>query len=443
MPEQAKKILKDSFPEMVKVLKETIKFNTVEKPSEGIYPFGKETGDCLDYVLSVGEKMGFRADNIDYYAGQLDCGNGKEVLGILGHLDVVPVSKDGWIAPPFAGEVIDGKMYGRGTVDDKGPMIACMFALKALMDSGFKPSKTIRLIFGCNEETGMKCMQYYKTKRKMPDVAFSPDGNFPLINCEKGVYGIKLDAGILPDEVIDIAAGSLVNIVPNYCEAVVAGKVDVALDNVTAEFDGTNTKLTATGKATHGSVPELGDNATWKIFKALAKLFPQSKPLTFIANNLCVDFCGEKWGLYLEDKQSGKISVSLDVVKVIDRHLQLDIDIRFPVSYSHAKIEELIHKNSPDFKIIGGHKSASVYISPDSPLVKDLLAAYKEVMGGDPKPMAIGGGTYAKCMDNCLAFGPEFADDEKIMHQTNEYISLDKFAKMAEIYLVAIYNLAR
>ena len=172
-----KQILDSLKAEMIETLQKVLRFETVTTDALPGMPFGKNNADCLAYVLKKGEEMGFKSYNCDNYAGHLDFAaddKNAEVFGVLGHLDVVPVT-EGWIAPPFGGEIIDGKIYGRGTMDDKGPMIACLYAAKALKMSGFRPRRTLRLIFGCDEENNMACIKYYKTKVKMPDLAISPD----------------------------------------------------------------------------------------------------------------------------------------------------------------------------------------------------------------------------------------------------------------------------
>ena len=173
----------------METLRKKIYFDTVKSAACEGAPFGKNNALCLQYVLDTARQMGFDTYNCDGYAGHVDFkGTGDGVLGVLGHLDVVPANADdGWKHPPFDGVTDNGELYGRGTMDDKGPMISCLYALKALKDSGYKPAKTIRLIFGCDEESGMQCMEYYFKKMPFPDISFSPDGDFPVINIEKGM----------------------------------------------------------------------------------------------------------------------------------------------------------------------------------------------------------------------------------------------------------------
>lgn len=339
--EKALKILHANFDEMIKTIQKVISFDTVRKAPDGIYPFGKPTAECLDYVLGLAGEMGAKTLNCDYYAGHADFGEGDEVVGILGHLDVVPVSDHGWIYPPFSGTVAGGRLYGRGAIDDKGPAICCLYVVKALMDSGFKPGRKIRLIFGCDEEMGSSCIAHYKTKIKMPDIGFTPDGEFPCLNGEKGLFQPTVDFGRLPDEVLDVRAGDRVNIVPDLCTAKLTPDADISAlegtDYVTVERLPDCILLTAKGISCHGSTPEQGDNATWKMVRALHVLYPENETLGFLFDKMITDTDGTTWGLPLRDEQSGKISISMNVLRrTEDGHFAAGIDMRFP-RYLHRR----------------------------------------------------------------------------------------------------------
>ncbi|MEG1710890.1 MAG: Sapep family Mn(2+)-dependent dipeptidase [Clostridia bacterium] len=445
--EKARQLLKKYTPEMIKTIQETVRFNTIKKEAVGIYPYGKDTAECLDYVLNKCQELGLSIYNCDYHAGHADFGEGDTILGILGHLDVVPVSENGWKYPPFSGTVAEGKIWGRGALDDKAPMISCLYAIKALKESGFKPSKKIRLIFGCDEEDGMTCISYYKTKVKMPDLAFTPDGDFPCLNGEKGLFGVTIDFGKLPTEVLELTAGDRINVVPDCCTALISSVVDTKdILNCGLEISKTDrgTLIKGTGLSVHGSLPETGINATWKVCKALHTLFPYNETLKFVNDKMTYDTDGHAWGFPFKDEQSGKITISMDVLRIVNGNLYAGIDIRFPVTFTCDQIEQAIYKNSlHNIKIIDAHKANPLYVEKDSFLVKTLLNAFNEVTGKNEDAHVIGGGTYAKSMPNCIAAGPEFEGDENLIHQTNEYISLDRLEQMTNIYLKAIYDLSK
>ena len=442
----ALRLLDEQFDALVSSLQKVISFNTEKGKATKNAPFGKNVKECLDYTLDLAKSMGLDTFDCDGYAGHADfVGTGNEVLGILGHLDVVPAKAEEWLCPPFAGEIHDGKLYGRGTMDDKGPMLACLFAVKALKDAGFVPSKTVRLIFGCDEESGMQCVQHYFTKMPYPNVSFSPDGDFPVINREKGIYQFDVVCGKLPKGVT-VTAGERANVVPSLCSAAAtwALEVDGFEDIVSCEKTAQGYTYTALGKSAHGSTPDEGINATHAILKMLHRNFAENETLNFLANKV-IDTSGKAWGIALQDKESGKLTCNLGVLRTAaDGTLTATVDIRFPVTYRCDDMYSLLKQNTPaQFEIRPEHISEPLFVPSDSKLVTTLIAVYNDVMKTNLEPIAIGGGTYSRCLPNCVAFGPLFPGEEQTIHMPNECIDLNNLRKMAEIYLKAIYELAR
>lgn len=437
---------------MLATLRETLKINTVKSPAKENMPFGEGNAKCLNFVLDTAEKLGFKTSNCDNYAGHADFGDGEEIFGILGHLDVVPVADKGWVKPPFAAEIADGYLYGRGVLDDKGPMIACLYAVKQLMDEGFKPSKKIRLIFGCDEESGWGCMNYYSQKVKLPSIGISPDGDFPVINVEKGVCHLLLDAGKLPDG-LTVSGGERTNIVLDECKAEITGGVKVYRQADSQPSENSDLKiqvqkdktiLTAYGKSAHGSTPHVGDNASWKLFKALKTLYPENQTINFVSDKICGDFYAKSWGFPLQDEQSGKMTVNVGFLRTEQGRLILGLDIRYPVSYTQKEIFEFIKQNSPDcvtLKVQGCHDP--LYVAADNALVQTLLNIYNDATGENLSPLAVGGATYARALPMGVAFGPVFPDDEKVIHETNERVSLDRLRLMTELYYRAVKELCK
>lgn len=447
----AKQILANDLENMVSVLQKVISFRSEKGEAAQGAPFGTEIKSCLDYVLNKATEFGFVSTNIDGYAGQVDFpGTGDEVLGILGHLDVVPAIDSEWKYPPYAGVVADGKLWGRGTTDDKGPMIACLFAAKALHDAGFKPSKTVRFIFGCDEESGMECVEHYFQKMPYPTLSFSPDGDFPVINREKGIYQFDVVCGKLPSGV-SISAGTRANVVPSACVATADMDVLDVISKTRADELGVSVKivdekvqLSAVGKAAHGSTPDEGINAAHPVLKLLAEAYPQNTTLNFVANKI-IGTDGANWGICLCDEASGKLTCNLGVLSTSDDGvLTATVDIRFPVSYNCNFMHDLLVNNTPaEFEVVPGHVSEPLFVPSDSDLVTSLMDVYNTATGLHAEPIAIGGGTYSRCLPNCVAFGPEFPGAEQTIHMPNEYIDLENLKLMSQIYLDAIYALAK
>ncbi|MDE7454913.1 MAG: Sapep family Mn(2+)-dependent dipeptidase [Clostridia bacterium] len=446
----AKTILNQQFDELVTTLQNVIRYKTEKGAEEQGAPFGREVRNCLDYVLSTAESFGLTTYNDDGYAGHVDLkGSGNEVLGILGHLDVVPANASEWKYPPYGAEIHDGKLFGRGTMDDKGPMIACLYAVKALKEAGFEPKRTIRLIFGCDEETDMGCVRHYFNTMPRPDVAFSPDGDFPVINREKGIYHFNIELGKLPKGV-SITAGDRANVVPSLCTATIPAsdwtKANLNLSdaNVTVNVDGKVATITATGKAAHASTPNEGVNATHPVLQVLAQIYGKSQALQFLANKVC-DTSGSKWGIILHDEQSGDLTCNLGVLRTDNTgNLTATVDIRFPVTYNCDYMTKLLQKCTPaEFTMNPWHISDPLYVPAESHLVTTLMSVYNKAMNTDLDPIAIGGGTYSRCLNNCVAFGPLFPNEEQTIHMPNECVDLNNLKLMAEIFLDAIYQLAK
>ena len=254
-------------PYAMEVLKKLISFKTVldEYKEDSDAPFGMENKKALEYILSVGKKDGFNVKNVDHYAGHIEFGEGDEILGVLAHLDVVPVNSEEWDFDPFTLRFSLGKMYARGALDDKGPLVASYIALKMLKDMGFMPKKRIRLIMGCDEESGSRCLKRYLEKEEKPTIGFSPDACFPLIYGEKAMTTYDILGDLSDDIIVSFTAGERYNVVPSYAEMEL--KEDYSKEfmaflkekNYQGEYK--DSKYIAYGVASHAMNPELGVNA--------------------------------------------------------------------------------------------------------------------------------------------------------------------------------------
>ncbi|MDD3832174.1 MAG: Sapep family Mn(2+)-dependent dipeptidase [Clostridia bacterium] len=422
---------------LIDAVRKIIMFDTVKSEATDNAPFGEGNAQCLEWVLQLCQQMGGKIYNADNYAGHADFGEGEEIFGILGHLDVVPANEDGWLYPPFSGTFAADKIFGRGALDDKSPMIACLFAVKSLLEAGYKFKRKVRLIFGCDEESGMHCMEYYFTKVLPPDMAISPDANFPIINREKGIIAIHIDCGRINSNILDITSGARLNVVPDKCVAKIK-KVDITqLDkNVAVQDCGDYYQLTTYGKSSHGATPQEGDNASWKMLKSLAELFDDDT-LHTVYNKFC-DYTGKNWGIDIADNESGHITLNIGMVRMVDNTLKLAIDCRHPVTFTNEQVVKMAKSNNHGMSISVSRMTEPLFVPEQSPLVQDLLRAYSNATGKPAYTIAIGGGTYSRCMTNCVAYGPEFPNEEALIHQPNEYVTIDVLMRMAKVYMEAI-----
>ena len=439
------------FDDIVASISSVIQFDSSFKGVEGEngeYPFGKETADCLQFFLSLAESFGFETKNYDNYIGEVIFGEGEE-FAILAHLDVVPAG-NGWKYPPFGGVINDDvsvggvtgkKIWGRGAMDDKGPAVVCLYALKALKDEGFTPRRKIKLIVGCNEECGCECVEHYKKVAHMPDEGFTPDANFPVIYAEKGIVHIASSFPINNSPVTGLSGGERANVVCDFVSAFLTRKAAEALvgyqnpiEGTTLSYDNTTNTLTAHGRAAHGSTPEYGANALQAMFAFLATI---NDDFAYVNDVLFNDALGLK----VFQDETGLLTMSPDVAKFENGMLHVVTDIRFPATFALESVTERFKNAGIPYQI--NSYLAPLYNDINSTLITTLLRVFNEKTGGSFPAIAIGGGTYARELKCGCAFGPEIPFEETTIHQANEYITFERIHLISEVYYDAIKELTK
>ena len=443
---------------LIACLQENLRIPSVQGEPAPDAPYGIEVKQSLEHVLKTAEALGFRTENVDNHLGWCEYGDGEEMIAVLGHLDVVPAG-DGWTMDPYGGEISDGKIWGRGTTDDKGPTIASLFALAALRDSGLPISKRIRLLFGCNEETGSADVKYYLAKGgEAPVMGFTPDGEFPVINGEKGIINVTFGADYSQEgelQLISIQGGTAPNVVPAAamaklrCSSGLAGKL-CQLKTKGVHFIPTEEGLNveADGISAHGSTPGQGENAIGRLLLTLDTL-PFSGKLAqlihFLAVTLGMETDGTSAGIALHDEVSGGLTLNLGTLNADETHMCMKINYRYPVTFSYGDCGPTFNAalTEAGFVIENEVHKAKLDIPEDSELVTTLLKVYEDQTGLEGKAKCIGGGTDAKMLPNTLAFGPIFPGDEVREHKPDEYISIDNLMKNAQIIAAAMYAMAK
>lgn len=437
------KIMEKYFNEIVSSTAEILRFDSSLKPTEGEFPFGKETADCLHFFLNLAESMGFETRNYDNYVGEVIFGEGKE-FAILAHLDVVPAG-NGWKYPPFGAvindDISDGgvggmKIWGRGALDDKAPAIVCLYALKALKDEGITPKRKIKLIVGCNEEAGWKCIEHYNKVAVMPEEGFTPDADFPVIYAEKGIVHFTVEIPMENPPFASFSAGERVNMVCDLATAVISKKTAEGLVEyqnpvvgTTLSYDNTTNILRANGKSAHGSTPDKGANALQAILRFLAQANGDcQKAYDLLFNDVL--------GLKQMQDETGFLTMSPDVATYKNGALCITTDIRFPSTHALKEITGALDGFGVKYTI--DNYQAPLYNDPKGELITTLMGVYNQVTGSDETPIAIGGGTYARALKCGCAFGPEMKDEETTIHQANEYVTFDRLRLMSAVYYHAI-----
>ncbi len=432
---------------LVEMVSGILKIRSVEEAGGSDAPFGIGVKNSLIYALNKARELGFKPINIDNVLGYAEFGEGEDVISVLGHLDVVPEGK-GWDYPPYGGEVHNGKLYGRGSIDDKGPIMAALFGLYAIKESGLKLSKRVRIIFGTNEETEWKCMNHLKDKVKEPLIGFTPDAEFPVINREKGILNVTLrkDFSVKNTEV-SVKGGERPNMVPDSAEAVFRDDFENPFFN-NPDININGKIISAKGISAHGALPEKGKNAITILMTALSKIninVEVKSIVSFVTEKIGSETNGKSLGIAMRDELSGELTVNLGVLTINENFGEMIFNIRYPVTASHKEIVEQITKTAKEYGLYVSsfHDQPSLLVKEDEPLVKTLLEVYENFTGEKGYTISIGGGTYARGMNIGVAFGPRMPGMEEVEHMANEYIGVNHLVMLAKIYGRAIYELAK
>lgn len=433
--------------EFLQDLRELIAIPSVKGAAKADAPFGVEPARALACALGMAKKYGLFAENWENYIGIIQTEPGKRRLDIFAHLDVVPADGNWTVSEPFSMKMQNGRLYGRGTADDKGPALAALYALRAIKDLHIPLSKGVRLVLGTDEECGSADLAYYFRREAAAEMSFSPDAYYPVINAEKGRLVGTLSCKC-SEKIKAIRAGTTVNIIPETAEAVLQGvdraqllSVAQKLDtSVEARLDGDFLHVYVQGVSAHAASPEEGINPVTALVTLLAectedpamrrlhRLFPHGE------NN------GRSFGVD-EDGFSGRTTLSLTFLDCQDGVLTAKFDGRLPVYISPKQVEAVRSMAEENGFSYAASYTEPHYISPDTEIVQTLCRCYERVTGEEGKPMAIGGGTYAHGIPNAVAFGCALKHMDNHMHGNNEFAELQTLQLSQQIFAQAIIDL--
>lgn len=431
--------------EMLTKLNELLSIPSVydEKTVTKNQPFGKEVHSALQYVAKLGEGLGFKVDCCDGYATELTIGEGEKLISIFAHSDVVPASGN-WTNDPFKPTLIDGKLFARGTSDDKGPLIAALYATKALADNGLISGYRVRLVVGGDEERGSGCLHHYfeVLKKEQPTYGFTPDSDFPLIYGEKQIVDFYPEIAVKLPEIKKIYGGVATNAVCDKVVVEMKKNEDFInyLKEHQIEFEIAEDKIIFYGKSCHGSTPQLGVNAALICLSSIGEYF-NVPTLSKIGVELS-ETSGKKFNGFYHSKLLGDTTYCLGMINYENSKLKFTINFR---SGENVNLKTIVNNFDEHFGSKSEMKEPSPYLlfDPKCKLVKTLLKAYRKETHDYSKPLTTGGGTYAKHAPNTLAFGALFPNRESRMHEPDEYISLDDFYLSSVIYARAINLLGK
>lgn len=442
-------------------------------------PFGKEVTACLEHILNRGGALGFQINNIDNYVGEITIGSGEHLIGILCHADVVDAGA-GWDTDPFFAAVIDGELYGRGSIDDKGPMICCLYAMDYIQQNRLLPENVrIRMIIGTDEEENwISIDKYLKQNPEIPEISIVPDANFPVISCEKGLINgtisipvscrnKKESSGILL-KLESLSGGERPNVVAAGAGCCISSSDEKYDCNklaeeikklgekrnipVTVNTEGGQLEVKTEGKAAHAMTPEKGENAISYLMELLYELtagemyvFAQQNVLDFYHRYFGLTYNGEGMNLAWSDTDSGKLTVNVGMLTLNGLSMDVVINLRYPVTRRFEEVKnvlsEVCEESGANIKF--GVCMDPIYFEKDSPIVSRLMEVYQESTGDMvSQPISLGGATFARAIPNAIAFGPVFPDQEELAHEANEHYSVTDYKRITEIYIKALLKLS-
>ncbi len=420
-----------NFNKFISHLSELIGFESILDAPKPNAPFGTNIKKCLDWFLNLAKDFGFETIDYDGYAGEIVYGEGEEV-GIIGHLDVVPIGI-GWNSDPFTLTCHGGVYYGRGVCDDKTPLLSCLYALKELKDSGVSVNKKIRLIVGCDEENGWRDIDYLKTKTTLPEYGFSPDGDFPLSYAEKGIVEVAFSLPKLKN-FVDIKGGTALNAVCDYVSVrplIKPNQNDLDKFNLSINEQG---YIFSKGKSAHGSNPHLGINAILKLFEYLLYMGEDVKGTL---DNLFYD----KKGVSKLQNEQGIVTLSPDLISEDNDKITITCDCRIPAPFELKDITPIFDSFNIPYNTKVRHEP--MIAEKNGGFVQTLLSAYNQITGENAQPISMGGSTFARAFKKGSAFGPKLKGHIDNIHDANENVSTEQILTAYKIYKKAIFDLVK
>jgi succinyl-diaminopimelate desuccinylase len=429
-----------------------------EDPLDGA-PYGQANRDALDLALKLGQEWGMATKDIEHKVGYAEFGQGNRLVVSLGHLDVVPTGH-GWKHEPFGAEIDEGYIYARGATDDKGPTMASFYAARAIKECCPDLDARIRVIFGCDEESGMACVERYVETEELPTFGIAPDSSYPLVHAEKGIADlfVEVDVPQADFQLTHCEGGQRLNIVIDRCEArvhvsdAIRKAIDEKLDgqwdrNILVQWSTPNELvIDAKGKAAHGSRPFSGDSAATRVFRLLAELAPLEVQKFYEELLWTTHPSGVGIGIHGRDEVSKDLTSNLGVVSMEGSTLKLAINVRYPTTWKGDQVRSqcenyFANKLKSGFRLADMHDSPSLYFPLEHPLVRHIVDAYREETGDMKEPGVMGGGTYARKISNTVSIGTGWEGDG-VAHETDERLKVEHLFKMSRIYAHILYKLA-
>lgn len=436
-----------------------VAINSVRGEAKDGKPFGDGPAEALAEAEKILNEHGFEDVNFDNYAGEVTLGE-DPVLMLLAHLDVVSEG-DGWTREPYRMTEEDGRLYGRGTTDDKGAALACLYAMEAVRECYGIPKKGVRLVLGCGEETGSEDMAFYFSKRKKLKYTLSPDADYPLINLEKGRFAPEFSRNVKSENISAILGGGTANIVPGKAYALIKNVTEEILTEAAEKAEKTTGarftfspedggfRVCCAGQSAHAANPEKGNNANSALITLLVSLPYENdeavtalKELLEISGHNSAD--GEKAGVKMSDEASGALSFNFGILRYDGETLHGGFDLRCPLCANETNVKEVLRERlaAAGFGFTNDPGMRKVhYVPADAEIVREALAVYEDYTGRQGECLSTGGGTYVHGIEGGIAFGIEYPGTDYRIHGADEFAITDELLLTAAMYAQIIRDL--
>ncbi len=455
-----KEFIENTSGEFERDLGMLIAIESVAGDAEGNYPYGSGSAHALDAMLSLAEGYGFVTENHDYHCGSVIYGDNEKEVGIVAHLDVVPAG-NGWSTEsPFKLEKRDNCYIGRGVRDDKGPALMGLYAMRYFKENHIRLPFAIRLILGCDEEVGSSDLEYFKKVRKAPWFSFTPDSTFPVCIGEKGIMSFTVCLGDADPSIAELHGGSVSNAVPGEAYIRIAGSPCICpkKDRITVKECENATVISAVGVTAHASTPEHGVNAVYLLADYLLQnnLVPQQNRAAFeFIRASESEYLGKTFGIDFADEYFGYLTCVGGVMELADGKIYMQYNVRFPMSRTFDMVFDGVLRTVAErgFTVTNSNRGSAhangYFKSPDSSEIKALLNAIETVTGSEQKPYTMGGGTYARGLENTVVFGPSqkrysglLGEGKGDCHDVDEYLAAEEITEGIEAFIRALQGLS-
>lgn len=418
-----------------------------------VYNNEEKIKEALDFVIEKAKLWGFNAYTVlDDSIGVVEMGSEDEKLGILTHVDVMDAEGE-WKFGPFTGTLCDGYVWGRGSLDNKGPIVSCLYAMMAIKQLNSPMHKKIQLIIGTQGEARWTDMYKYIEIYPIPDYGFSPIGYFPIYNQEKGYMDVELQFskeerdGEGDFEIVFLEGGHMPNAIPGKAKAVIKGDLKLLEESLKDYLFKDPRKqlyfkkkgdcgiILSKGEIGNSAFPEKGINAITNLCNFLKNISLKENDAKRLIYFICNHFGKDSYENRIESDVLQRITISPTLLRT-DSLFKVCLNIRFDCETTKEDLEEFFKGLKEEYDCTYKYMEyfKPTFVNIDKPFIKAMGEAYEEVSSFKCQFKLFNRASYGKVLENIVVFGPLFPGEENRFHEVDERISLNSLVNSAKIY---------